>query len=71
MKNKKLYRNTEEGKLFGVCAGIADYSGIDVVMVRIAWIIAVFGLGTGVLAYIIAALIMPQKSLDTKPLGKK
>jgi phage shock protein C len=70
MKNKKLYRNKQEAKLLGVCAGLADYFDIDVVMVRILWVIATFGLGLSVLAYFIAALIIPIRPEDVTPLGK-
>ena len=44
----------------GVCAGFAEYFDIDVTIVRVVWLIAaVFG-GGGVLAYVIAWIIMPQ-----------
>lgn len=46
--------------LCGVCSGIADYLNIDPVIVRLLWIIAIFCFGTGILAYIIAAIIMPE-----------
>ncbi len=60
-KNKKLYR-VEEGKMIaGVCGGIAEYFGIDATIVRLAWVIFSLCGGCGVLAYIIALIIMPQK----------
>lgn len=57
---KKLYR-VEEGKMLcGVCAGLAEYLNLDVTIVRL--IAAVIGLsGSGILLYIVAALIMPVK----------
>ena len=57
---KKLYR-VEQGKILcGVCGGIAEYFNIDPTIVRL--IFALVGLsGTGMLAYIIAAVIMPVK----------
>ena len=58
--NKKLYKSRSDRKIFGVCGGIAEYFNIDPTIVRIAWIIAVFAFGTGILAYIIAALVMPS-----------
>lgn len=60
MENKKLYR-VEEGKMLcGVCGGIAKYFGVDPTIVRLIW--AAFSLagGCGVLAYIVAALIIPK-----------
>lgn len=59
---KKLYR-VEEGKILaGVCGGIGDYFNIDHSIVRIAFVLLAFGAGSGLLAYIIAALIIPTKS---------
>ena len=61
MDNKKLYR-IEEGKMLaGVCTGIAEYFSIDVSIVRLCLVIfSLFG-GCGILAYIIALIIMPIK----------
>ncbi|MDR1905764.1 MAG: PspC domain-containing protein [Clostridiales bacterium] len=61
MPEKKLYKNSKNKKIFGVCAGIAEYFNIDVTLVRILCIAAVCTFGTGILAYIIAALITPEK----------
>lgn len=59
--NKKLYRLEDNKMLCGVCAGIAEYFNLDPTIVRLAW--AIFGCcgGSGVLAYIIAAIIIPVK----------
>lgn len=55
---KKLYKSNNR-MICGVCAGIAEYLGIDPTVVRLLW--AAFGLtGTGILLYIIAALVMPE-----------
>lgn len=60
--NKRLYR-IEAGKILaGVCGGIADYFAIDPNVVRIGFVLFGFLGGTGILAYIIAALIVPTKS---------
>ena len=61
MNNKKLYK-IEQGKMIcGVCGGIAEYFNIDVSLVRIATVIlSCFG-GGGLIAYIIAACILPKK----------
>ncbi len=57
---KKLYKNTQNKMLCGVCAGMADYLDLDVTVVRLLWV--VFGcMGAGVVAYIVAACIMPEK----------
>ena len=55
---KKLYKINNR-MICGVCAGIAEYLGIDPTVVRLIW--AALGLtGTGILLYIIAALVMPE-----------
>ena len=60
---KKLYRNTKEGMIFGVCAGLGDYLNIDAAFIRIIWVLTVICYGTGLLAYRLAALlIMTVKS---------
>ena len=61
-KAKRLYRAPEKDSIIaGVCAGIADYFNIDPVIVRLIWVLFIFGFGTGVLAYIIAWIIIPRK----------
>ena len=58
---KKLYRSRTDKKLCGVCGGIAEYFNVDSTIVRLIWIFAVFFAGCGLLAYIIAALIIPNQ----------
>ncbi|MGE5590612.1 MAG: PspC domain-containing protein [Bacillota bacterium] len=60
--DKKLYLSDTDKKLFGVCGGLAEYFGIDSTVIRLLWIIFVFVMGTGLLAYLVAALIMPRRS---------
>jgi phage shock protein C len=58
----RLYRDRDAGKLFGVCAGIADYLGIEVIVVRLAAVIgAVFFTMPVVGAYLLAALVLKPK----------
>ncbi|MBQ4634493.1 MAG: PspC domain-containing protein [Bacilli bacterium] len=59
---KRLYKIEEGKKLCGVCGGIAEYFNLDPTIVRLLWVLLVFCAGTGVLAYIVAALIMPDKN---------
>lgn len=62
---KKLYR-IEEGKMVcGVCGGIAEYFNIDPTLVRLGFALLCCIAGGGILAYIIAAIIMPPKSSVT------
>ena len=60
---KKLYRNSQNKILAGVCAGLGDYLNIDPTVIRLIWVL--IGLtGAGALAYLIAALIIPEKPSD-------
>lgn len=56
---RKLYRSSTNKKIFGVCGGLADYFNIDPTIIRLIWALLVFCAGTGFLAYIIAALVLP------------
>lgn len=59
---KRLYR-VEQGKMLcGVCGGIAEYFDLDPSLVRLGWIVFCALGGSGVLAYIIAAIVIPTKS---------
>lgn len=60
MEKKKLHRSTTDKKIFGVCGGIAEYFNIDPTVVRLIWALAVVFAGTGLLAYLLAALVMPE-----------
>ena len=58
----RFYRDKRNGKLMGICAGIADYAGFDVSMVRIALIAAVFLSSGSILpVYFIAGMLTPDK----------
>ena len=59
---KRLTKSATDKKIAGVCGGIAEYANIDPTIVRLLWVL--FGLfaGSGVLAYIVAAIIIPDKA---------
>lgn len=59
---KKLTRSKTDRKILGVCGGIAEYFDIDSTLVRIGWILITLFHGLGVLAYLICALAMPERS---------
>ena len=59
---KLLYKTDKNKKLCGVCGGIGEYFNIDPTLVRLLWIVFSCAGGSGVLAYIIAAIVMPEKS---------
>ena len=58
--NKKLHKVYEGKMLCGVCNGIADYFDIDVTLVRVGWILISLAGGSGLIAYILCALVMPS-----------
>ena len=57
---KRLYKSNKNKMLAGVCGGIAEYFNIDPTLVRLGWAILCMFAGSGILAYIIAAIIIPQ-----------
>ena len=58
---KKLFRSSTDRKICGVCGGIAEYFNIDSTLGRLGvGLLSCLAFGTGVLAYIIAAIVMPE-----------
>ncbi len=59
--SRRLVRRSDDRMLGGVCAGVADYLGVDVTLVRLLTVVgAIFGLGSLVVAYVVAWLLMPE-----------
>jgi phage shock protein C len=63
VRHTKFYRDKRNGKWMGVCAGIADYTGVDVSLIRIGFVLATVlgGSGIVVIAYLIAGWMAPMK----------
>ncbi|MDO5423639.1 MAG: PspC domain-containing protein [Eubacteriales bacterium] len=61
---KRLYKSRENKMLEGVCGGIAEYFAIDPTLVRLGWVLFCALGGSGFLAYIIAAIIIPSQPED-------
>ena len=59
--DKRLYKSDTNLKIAGVCGGIGEFFNIDPPLIRLAWIIFCFAGGSGILAYIIAALVIPSR----------
>jgi len=57
---KKLYKSNTQKMVSGVCGGIAEYFDVDPTIVRISFVIFGFGGGSGILLYLLAAVIMPD-----------
>ena len=62
--NKKLMRSESDAMVFGVCSGVAHYFNIDPTVIRLGWVIFCLLGGSGVLAYIIAAIIIPSDKIQ-------
>ena len=63
MEGKKLYRSNTDKMLTGVCGGLGQYFGIDSTIIRLIFaLLVLFGAGSGIILYIIMALIMPLES---------
>ncbi|NLZ38952.1 MAG: PspC domain-containing protein [Firmicutes bacterium] len=65
---KRLYRAREQQMIGGVCAGIANYFGIDVTLVRLAWVVVGLAGGIGLPAYVIAWIIIPEEPGIDEPI---
>ncbi len=59
---KRLLKSTKDKKIEGVCAGLADYFGLDPTLVRVGFVVLVLlsGIFPGVILYIVLAVIMPK-----------
>lgn len=60
MDGKRLYRDTSNKMICGVCSGIANYFNIDPTLIRLGWVVLTLAGGSGILAYIIAAIVIPE-----------
>lgn len=58
---KKLYRSKTDKKVAGVCGGLAEYIGVDSTFIRLALVFTVLFAGCGLVAYIVAALVIPEE----------
>lgn len=59
---KRIYKNREKKMLCGVCAGVAEYFDIDPTIVRVIWGVGCFAWGVALIAYIVCAIVFPDKS---------
>lgn len=58
--SKKLFRDTENSYIGGISSGLSHYLGIDTIWIRLAWILLILGLGTGILLYILLWILVPE-----------
>lgn len=62
MVKKKLYRSKDERLIAGICGGLSEYLDIDPVFIRLLWVAFTCFVGSGILLYIIAYLLIPNES---------
>lgn len=60
MSQKRLTKSATDKKIAGVCGGLAEYFNMDSTLIRIIWVLFTFMGGSGILAYIIAMIVMPE-----------
>ncbi len=61
MENKQLRRSKSDRVIAGVCGGLGKYFNIDPVIVRIAFVVAIFGFGVSILVYPLLWLVIPEE----------
>jgi len=66
--SRKLFRNTDDKMIGGVCSGIGSYLSVSEVVMRVVFIISFFAFGTGLLAYVILWIIIPEAKTATEKL---
>lgn len=59
--NKRIYKTSQGAMVAGVCAGLGEYFGVDPTFIRLGFVILTFMGGSGILAYIVAAIVIPDK----------
>jgi len=68
LNKKKFYRDTDRGMLGGVCAGLSHYLRIDPLWLRIAFVLALTGFGTGIFIYLLLWILIPRAVTTTEKL---
>jgi phage shock protein C len=58
--DKRLYRSNKNKMLAGVCGGIAEYFNVDPTLIRLAWVLFACVGGSGLIAYIVCAIVVPR-----------
>lgn len=61
MEPKRLFRSRKDRILGGVCGGMGNYFNLDPVLIRVIWVVLLFAAGIGLLAYILAWIIIPEE----------
>lgn len=67
MEPKRIYRSRTDKIVAGICGGLGEYFSIDPVIIRIIFIILLLSVGSGILIYLIAWIVIPLEPEDTVP----
>lgn len=59
--DKRLYKSSSNRVLCGVCGGVGEYFNVDPTLIRLLFLLLICGWGSGLLFYIIAAIIIPER----------
>jgi len=69
--SRKLFRDTDNSYVGGVSSGLGHYFGIDAIWIRLAWIVLIFGAGTGILLYVLLWILVPEAKTTSEKLIMK
>ena len=64
---KRLYRSQKDRMVGGVCGGLGDFFKVDPIIFRLIFVLMLFGVGSGVLVYIVMMLIIPEEPIEIDP----
>jgi phage shock protein C len=64
---KRLRKNNDR-MIFGVCGALGEYFALDPVILRLAFVVGALAFGTGILLYLILAIVIPSKTTDETPM---
>ncbi len=59
--SKRLYLSDTDRKIGGMCGGLAEYFGVDTVIIRLVWGAAILIYGTGLMLYLLFWIVVPRK----------
>ena len=59
--NRKLYRSGKDKMICGVCGGLGDYLNVDPTLIRLLWVLLTCWAGMSIVAYLVAAIIIPME----------
>jgi phage shock protein C len=60
--SKRLYRSRQDRKIAGICAGLAEYFGMDATLMRVAWVILAFlSVGLAMVLYLVLIFVIPEQ----------